>query len=135
MRGLSFAFTDENETDVEENTQDNNNDGNFLVFPNAEVLIVNNQRVGRFCQALSGEGIAISADDVDFSSNYNEPAPTTAVLSEEEIIESVQVKSGLSEDSNDKKDAPAEDINNSRTRLPTAADSLRTALAWRETQN
>ena len=151
MGGLSFAFTDENETDAEENTQDNNNDDDdnddddddddFLGFSNAEVSIVNNQQVGRFCRALSGDGIAVSADDVDVWLNYDEPAPTTAVLSEEEIIESVtsvQVESGLSDDSNEENDVPAEDINNSTTRLPTAAeaaDSLRTALAWLETQN
>ncbi|KAF0993349.1 hypothetical protein HZS_5765 [Henneguya salminicola] len=142
MRGLSFAFIDENKTDAEENTQDNNNDGDdFLGFSNAEVFIVNNQKISRFYQALAGYGIAVSAEDMDVWLNYDKPAPTTAVLSEKEIIDSVtsvQVKSGLSDDSNDKKDAPAEDINNSKTRLLTAAeasDSLRTTLAWIETQN
>ncbi|KAF0985813.1 hypothetical protein HZS_3075, partial [Henneguya salminicola] len=89
MRGLSFAFTDENKTDAEENTQDNNNDDDFLGFSNAEVSIVNNQQVSRFCQALSEDGIAVLADDVDVWLNYDEPAPITVVLSEEEIIESV----------------------------------------------
>ena len=45
MRGLSFAFTGENETDAEENTQNNNNnddDDDFLGFSNAEISIVNN---------------------------------------------------------------------------------------------
>ncbi|KAF0986899.1 hypothetical protein HZS_7984, partial [Henneguya salminicola] len=131
-RGLSFAFTHKNKTDAEENTQDNNNDDEFLGFSNAEVFIVNNQQLSRFCQALSRDGIAVSADD---------PAPTAAVLSDKEIIESVtpvQVESGLSDDSNEENDVPAEDINNSTTHLPTAAeaaDSLRTALAWLETQN
>uniref|UniRef100_A0A6G3MJP3 Tigger transposable element-derived protein 5 (Trinotate prediction) n=1 Tax=Henneguya salminicola TaxID=69463 RepID=A0A6G3MJP3_HENSL len=64
-RGLSFAFTHKNKTDAEENTQDNNNDDEFLGFSNAEVFIVNNQQLSRFCQALSRDGIAVSADDVD----------------------------------------------------------------------
>ncbi|KAF0988901.1 hypothetical protein HZS_316 [Henneguya salminicola] len=111
MRELSFAFTDENETDAEENTRDNNNDDDFLRFSNAEDSIVNNQPVGSLCQALSGNGIAVSADDVGVLLNYDEPAPTTAVLSEDYIIKSftsVQVESDLSDDRNEEKDVPAE---------------------------
>ncbi|KAF0987757.1 hypothetical protein HZS_6924, partial [Henneguya salminicola] len=99
------------------------------------------KQVSRFCQALPGDGIAVSADDVEVLLNYDKPAKTTAVQSEEEMIESVtsfQVESGLSDDSNEENDVPAKDINNSTTRLPTAAEaavSLRTALAWLETQN
>ena len=113
----------------------------YMYYSNVEVSIVKNQQVGRFCQALFGDGIAVSADDVDVWLNYDEPAPTTAVLPEEKIIESVtsvQVKSGLSGDSNEENDVPVEDINNSTTLLPTAAEAagaLRTALAWLETQN
>ncbi|KAF0985243.1 hypothetical protein HZS_3549, partial [Henneguya salminicola] len=111
---LRFAFTDENETDAQENTQDNNND-DFFGFSNVEVSIVNNQQVGRFCQALSGDGIALSVDNVDVWLNYDKPAPTTDGLSEEEIIESVTP----AQDSNEENDVTAEDINNSTKRLST----------------
>ncbi|KAF0989733.1 hypothetical protein HZS_6363 [Henneguya salminicola] len=125
MRGSNFAFTEENEIDAKENTQDNNNDDYdyFLEFSNAKVSIVNNQQIDCFCQALSGDGIAVSAEDVTVWLNYDEPAPTTVVLSEEEIIESltsVKEESGLSDDSNKANVVPAEDINNGTP--PEAAD-------------
>ncbi|KAF0991919.1 hypothetical protein HZS_4803 [Henneguya salminicola] len=92
--------------------RDNNNDddnNNFLGFSNTEISIVNNQQVSRFCQALSGNGIEVSADNVNVWLNYDEPAPTTAVLSDEKIIESipsVTVESDLSKSSNEENDVP-----------------------------